>query len=108
MESGYSGVAYNRTITGVMSEVDCCSISLFPLSSVLKVPPSISTSVNLHCRLLNVPTSTPLREYTRLTVVVDTPVQGSALNSGNPVIETYDIVVDYACTPEEVQQYFRS
>ncbi|CAI9287933.1 unnamed protein product [Lactuca saligna] len=111
MELGYTGVAYNRTITGVMSEVDRCSISLFPLSSVLKVSPSISTSVNLHRRLLNVPTSTPFRQYTRLTVVVDTPAQGSALNSGNPVLKTYDIVAvrplkqdafDQACKNYEV------
>ncbi|KAL4587622.1 hypothetical protein LXL04_000494 [Taraxacum kok-saghyz] len=92
MELGYTGVAYNRTITGVMSEADRCSISLFPISSVLKVSPSISASVNLHRRLLNVPTSTPFRQYTRLTVVVDTPAQGSALNSGNPVLKTYDII----------------
>lgn len=111
MELGYTGVAYNRTITGVMSEVDRCSISLFPLSSVLKVSPSISASVNLHRRLLNVPTSTPFRQYTRLTVVVDTPAQGSALNSGNPVLKTYDIVAvrplkqdsfDQACKNYEV------
>ncbi|KAK9050468.1 hypothetical protein SSX86_030561 [Deinandra increscens subsp. villosa] len=92
MELGYTGVAYNRTITGVMSEVDRCSISLFPLSSVLKLSPSISTSVNLHRRLLNVPTTAPFRQYTRLTVVVDSPAQGSSLNSGNPVLKTYDIV----------------
>lgn len=94
-----------------MSEADRCSISLFPLSSVLKVSPSISTSVNLHRRLLNVPTSTPFRQYTRLTVVVDTPAQGSALNSGNPVLKTYDIVAvrplkqdafDQACKNYEV------
>ncbi|KAJ9543751.1 hypothetical protein OSB04_023458 [Centaurea solstitialis] len=111
MELGYTGVAYNRTITGVMSEADRCSISLFPLSSVLKVSPSISASVNLHRRLLNVPTSTPFRQYTRLTVVVDTPSQGSALNSGNPVLKTYDIVAvrplkqdafDQACKNYEV------
>ncbi|KAI3667599.1 hypothetical protein L6452_42665 [Arctium lappa] len=111
MELGYTGVAYNRTITGVMSEADRCSISLFPLSSVLKVSPSISSSVNLHRRLLNVPTSTPFRQYTRLSVVVDTPAQGSALNSGNPVLKTYDIVAvrplkqesfDQACKNYEV------
>ncbi|KAI3830098.1 hypothetical protein L1987_04231 [Smallanthus sonchifolius] len=111
MELGYTGVAYNRTITGVMSEVDRCSISLFPLSSVLKVSPSISTSVNLHRRLLNVPTTAPFRQYTRLTVVVDTPAQGSCLNSGNPILKTYDIVAvrplkqesfDQACKNYEV------
>ncbi|KVH88469.1 polymerase/histidinol phosphatase-like protein [Cynara cardunculus var. scolymus] len=111
MELGYTGVAYNRTITGVMSEADRCSISLFPLSSVLKVSPSISSSVNLHRRLLNVPTSTPFRQYTRLSVVVDIPAQGSALNSGNPVLKTYDIVAvrplkqesfDQACKNYEV------
>ncbi|XP_071689516.1 protein GAMETOPHYTE DEFECTIVE 1 [Rutidosis leptorrhynchoides] len=106
IELGYTGVAYNRTISGVMSERDRCSISLFPLSSM-----SISTSVKLHRSLLNVPLSTPFRQYTRLTVVVDSPAQGSALNSGNPVLKTYDIVAvrplkqesfDQACKNYEV------
>lgn len=92
MELGYSGIAYNRTIKGVMSDSDCCSISLLPLSSLLKHAPSISSSVAFHRRLLNVPTSSPFRQYTRLTVAVVSTLQAAALNSGNPILKTYDLV----------------
>ncbi|XP_076900216.1 uncharacterized protein LOC143554320 [Bidens hawaiensis] len=111
MELGYSGVAYNRTITGVMSEADRCSIALFPLESVLKVSPSISNAVNFHRQLLNVPDTAPFRQYTRITVVVETPAQGACLNNGNPVLKTYDVVAvrpvkqevfDLACKSYEV------
>lgn len=90
MELGYTGVAYNRSIKGVMSESHRCSISLFPLSSLLNrlSPPS----VEFHRSLLGVPKATPFRQYTRLTVLVDSSVQAAALNSGNPVLKTYDIV----------------
>ncbi|XP_076906847.1 uncharacterized protein LOC143563113 [Bidens hawaiensis] len=111
MELGYSGVAYNRTITGVMSEADRCSIALFPLESVLKVSPSISNAVSFHRRLVNVSNTTPFRQYTRITVVVETPAQGACLNSGNPVLKSYNIVAvrpvkqevfDLACKSYEV------
>nr|XP_043610506.1 protein GAMETOPHYTE DEFECTIVE 1 isoform X2 [Erigeron canadensis] len=111
LELGYTGVAYTRSITGVMSESHRCSISLFPLSSILKLSPSISTSVNLHRQLLNIPLNTPFRQYTRVTVVVDSVAQGAALNSGNPVIKSYDLVAvlplkqdvfDQACKNYEV------
>lgn len=91
-ELGYTGIAYNREIKGVMSESDRCSIPLFPLSSLLKAAPSLSASVKFHRELLKVPVSTPFRQYTRLTVVVDSPAQASALNSGNPILKSYDIV----------------
>ncbi|XP_019177646.1 PREDICTED: uncharacterized protein LOC109172840 isoform X5 [Ipomoea nil] len=111
MELGYTGVAYNRTIKGVMSESDRCSIPLFPLSSILKLAPSISSAVKLHRELLSVPVSAPFRQYTRLTVMVDSPAQASVLNFGNPVLKSYDIVAvkplnqnafDHACRTSEV------
>nr|GMD14174.1 uncharacterized protein LOC109172840 isoform X2 [Ipomoea batatas] len=111
MELGYTGVAYNRTIKGVMSESDRCSIPLFPLSSILKLAPSISSAVKLHRDLLSVPVSAPFRQYTRLTVMVDSPAQASVLNVGNPVLKSYDIVAvrplnqnafDHACRTSEV------
>ncbi|KAG5598786.1 hypothetical protein H5410_030156 [Solanum commersonii] len=92
MELGYTGIAYNRTFRGVMSESDRCCIPLFPLSSVLKLAPSLSSAVEFHRKLLNVPVSAPFRQYTRLTVVVDSSSQASALNSGNPILKSYDIV----------------
>ncbi|KAI3939268.1 hypothetical protein MKX01_002136 [Papaver californicum] len=48
---------------GVKSDNDRCTISLFPLSSLLK--------------------------YTRLTVTVENVVQAGVLNSGNPVLKTF-------------------
>ncbi|GLT33861.1 hypothetical protein SLA2020_084180 [Shorea laevis] len=111
MELGYTGIAYNRTMKGVMSERDRCSIPLLTLSSVLKVAPSLSSSVNFHRDLLGVPQSSPFRQYTRLTVCVDNVPQCQALNSGNPILKSYDIVAarplnqtsfDYTCEKAEV------
>ncbi|OMO67624.1 hypothetical protein CCACVL1_20418 [Corchorus capsularis] len=111
MELGYTGIAYNRTIKGVMSDRDRCSIPLLTLSSLLKAAPFLSSSVNLHRDLLGVPRSSPFRQYTRLTVCVDNASQSQALNSGNPVLKTYDIVAvrpfnqitfDHACEKAEV------
>lgn len=111
MELGYTGIAYNRTIKGVMSDHDRCSIPLFTLSSLLNVAPFLSSSVNLHRDLLGVPRSSPFRQYTRLTVCVDNASQSQALNSGNPVLKTYDVVAvrplnqnafDHACEKAEV------
>ena len=92
MELGYSGVAYNRTIKGVMSDRDRCAIPPLTLASLLKLSPSLSSSVSFHRDLLGVPRAAPFRQYTRLTVVVDSPAQAQALNSGNPILKTYDIV----------------
>ncbi|KZV23945.1 hypothetical protein F511_23089 [Dorcoceras hygrometricum] len=114
MELGYTGVAYNRTLKGVMSESDRCSTHLFPLSSILKLAPSasaLSATVKFHRELLNVPVSTPFRQYTRITVIVDSPSQVAALNVGNPVLKSYDIAAvrplnqnafDQACQTSEV------
>ncbi|MFQ6638817.1 hypothetical protein Gotur_015198 [Gossypium turneri] len=111
MELGYTGIAYNRTIRGVMSDRDRCSIPLLGLSSLLNVAPFLSSSVNFHRDLLGVPRSSPFRQYTRLTVCIDTASQSQALNSGNPILKTYDIVAvrplnqnafDQACEKAEV------
>ncbi|KAK2980281.1 hypothetical protein RJ640_024985 [Escallonia rubra] len=111
MELGYTGVAYNRTIKGVMSESDRCSTPLFPLSSLLRLSPSLSSAAALHRRLLGTPLSAAFRQYTRLTVCVDGPAQASALNSGNPILKSYDIVAvrplnqsafEQACQASEV------
>ncbi|KAK2996334.1 hypothetical protein RJ639_025657, partial [Escallonia herrerae] len=111
MELGYTGVAYNRTIKGVMSESDRCSTPLFPLPSLLRLSPSLSSAAALHRRLLGTPLSAAFRQYTRLTVCVDGPAQASALNSGNPILKSYDIVAvrplnqsafEQACQASEV------
>ncbi|OVA18225.1 RNase P subunit p30 [Macleaya cordata] len=111
MELGYSGVAYNRSMKGVMSDSDRCTISLFPLSSLLKASPTLSVSVKFHRELLRVPLNSPFRQYTRLTVFVDNIVHAAALNSGNPVLKSYNLVAvkplnqtvfDHACKVSEV------
>ncbi|TYG76638.1 hypothetical protein ES288_D03G129100v1 [Gossypium darwinii] len=85
-------IAYNRTIRGVMSDRDRCSIPLLGLSSLLNVAPFLSSSISFHRDLLGVPRSSPFCQYTRLTVCIDTALQSQALNSGNPILKTYDIV----------------
>ncbi|XP_024194499.1 uncharacterized protein LOC112197837 isoform X2 [Rosa chinensis] len=111
LELGYSGVAYNRTIKGVMSDRDRCSIPLLTLPSLLKHSPHLTSSVGFHRHLLGVPRATPFRQYTRLTVCAETLAQAQALNSGNPILKTYDLVAvkpmnqfafDQACEKLEV------
>nr|KJB81103.1 hypothetical protein B456_013G129300 [Gossypium raimondii] len=92
MELGYTGIAYNRTIRGVMFDRDRCSIPLLGLSSLLNVAPFLSSSVNFHRDLLGVPRSFPFRQYMRLTFCIDTASQSQGLNSGNPILKTYSIV----------------
>ncbi|KAK4440805.1 protein GAMETOPHYTE defective [Sesamum alatum] len=111
MELGYTGVAYNRTLKGVMSESDRCSTPLFPLSKLTPSSSAFFAAVKFHRELLNVAVSSPFRQYTRLTVVVDISSQASALNAGNPILRSYDIVAvrpmnqsafDQACQVSEV------
>lgn len=92
MELGYSGIAYNRTIKGVMSDQDRCSIRLLNVASPHIVLPSFSASVEFHRDLLGVPRSSPFRQYTRLTVCINTMQEVLAVNSGNLVLKTYDMV----------------
>ncbi|KAK1360749.1 hypothetical protein POM88_045223 [Heracleum sosnowskyi] len=62
------------------------------LQRFFKVLPSISVAVEFHRTVLGVSKMTPFRQYTRLTVVVDNAGQAAPLNSGNPILKTYDIV----------------
>ncbi|KAL9232559.1 hypothetical protein vseg_007658 [Gypsophila vaccaria] len=112
VELGYSGIAFNRTIKGPMSQSHGCTIPRFPLSSLLNLHVSLSARASFHRRLLGVPENVPFRQYTRLTVVVDSDAQSSALNSGNPVLKTYDLVAvrpsnqtlfDHACISAQVE-----
>ena len=114
MELGYTGIAYNRTIKGVMSDLHRCCIPPLPLSSLLKLAPSLTLSVKLHRDRLGIPSAAPFRQYTRVTVCVDNLSQGQALNSGNPILKTYDLVAvrpfnqtafDHACERMEVLFY---
>ncbi|KAF9597646.1 hypothetical protein IFM89_020406 [Coptis chinensis] len=93
IELGYTGIAYNHSIKATaVSDSDSCSISLAPLSSILTLSPNLFASVKFHRDLLRVPLDTPFRQYTRLTVSVDSLIQAASLNSGNPVLKSYDLV----------------
>ncbi|CAA0835128.1 Polymerase/histidinol phosphatase-like, partial [Striga hermonthica] len=111
MELGYTGVAYNRTLKGVMSESDRCSIPLFPLSKLTPSSSAFFSAVKFHRDLMNIAVSSSFRQYTRLTVIVDIASHALALNAGNPIIRSYDIVAvrpmnqnafDQACQTAEV------
>lgn len=111
MELGYVGIAHNRTIKGVMSDKDNCTIPLLTLGSLIKVAPRLKSSVEFHRDLLGVPRATPFRQYTRLTVHVESIAQCHCLNSGNPILKSYDIVAvrplnqntfDHVCEKAEV------
>ncbi|MED6180054.1 hypothetical protein PIB30_006870 [Stylosanthes scabra] len=111
MELGYTGIAYNRTISGVISDKQRCSIKPLSISSLLNILPSLSLSAKLHRDLLRIPLSTPFRQYTRVTVRVDTPLHAKAVSSDNPILKTYDLVAiqpstqatfDIACQTSEV------
>ncbi|CAN6849306.1 unnamed protein product [Brassica oleracea] len=111
MELGYVGIAHNHSIGGVMKEKDSCTIPLLTLGSLIKAAPRLSSSVAFHRDLLGVPRSTPFRQYTRVTVKLESKAQCLGLNSGNPVLKSYDIVAvrpmnqyafDQACTKAEV------
>ncbi|ERN15887.1 hypothetical protein AMTRI_Chr07g25490 [Amborella trichopoda] len=111
MELGYTGIAYNRSIRGVMADTHRCNIPLLPLKSLLQVAPALSQTVKFHREILGVSLNSPFRQYTRLTVAVDSLVQAATLNSGNPILKTYDLVAvqplnqvtfDQACKQLEV------
>ncbi|XP_009120518.2 protein GAMETOPHYTE DEFECTIVE 1 isoform X2 [Brassica rapa] len=111
MELGYVGIAHSHSIEGAMSEKDSCTIPLLTLGSLVKAAPRLASSVAFHRGLLNVPRSTPFRQYTRVTVILESKAQCLALNSGNPVLKSYDIVAvrpmnqyafDQACAKAEV------
>ncbi|XP_078429779.1 polymerase/histidinol phosphatase-like protein isoform X2 [Wolffia australiana] len=92
MELGFSGVAYNKTIRGVISDLERCKIVPFDLSSLLKVAPGLAVAAKLHRELLGASTSSSFRQYTRLTAVVDSAQGASALSSGNAVLRSYHLV----------------
>lgn len=111
MELGYVGIAHNHSIEGAMSEKDSCTIPLLTLGSLVKAAPRLAFSVAFHRDLLNAPRSTPFRQYTRVTVKLESKAQCLGLNSGNPVLKSYDIVAvrpmnqyafDQACAKAEV------
>ncbi|KAH0461740.1 hypothetical protein IEQ34_009315 [Dendrobium chrysotoxum] len=116
MELGYTAIAYDRPFRGVLSDADRCQIAPFPAQSFLDPvvgcsPAAFTVSVALHRDLLGVPRASQFRQYTRITVSVDSAAAASALNSGNRLLRSYDLVAarpvnqmafDQACNASEV------
>ncbi|XP_020571719.1 ribonuclease P protein subunit drpp30 [Phalaenopsis equestris] len=116
MELGYTAVAYDRPFRGVLSDADRCRIAPFKPQSFLESvagcsPAAFTSSVALHRDLLGVPRTSPFRQYTRITISVDSAAAASALNIGNRLLRTYDLVAtrplnqmafDQACSASEV------
>ncbi|KAK3024471.1 hypothetical protein RJ639_043192 [Escallonia herrerae] len=93
MELGYTGVAYNRTIKGVMSESDRCSTPLFPLPSLLRLSPSLSSAAALHRRLLGTPLLPPSAS-TRASL--SAPLNQSAFEQACQASEVDLIAIDFS------------
>lgn len=92
MELGYSGIAFNRSISGVISDSDRCTITTLPLQSLLEASPVLAETVRFHRKVLGVPVGETFKQYTRLTVIVETMLQAAAVNPHNPVLRGYDLV----------------
>lgn len=92
MELGYSGIAFNRSISGVISDSDRCTITTLPLQSLLEASPVLAETVRFHRKVLGVPVGETFKQYTRVTVIVETMLQAAAINPHNPVLRGYDLV----------------
>lgn len=116
MELGYTAIAYNCPFRGILSDADICHIVPFDAETFLesKMGPSLAaftSSVKLHRNLLNVPCASPFRQYTRITISIDSAAAASVLNIGNRLLRSYDLVAawpvnqmafDQACRASEV------
>lgn len=117
LELGYAGVAYDRPFRGVVADSDRSrSAAPFPLPSLLAAAPSLAAAAALHRRLLRSPPSPPFRQFSRITLSLDSPA-AVASSSSNPVLRTYDIVAirplnqaafDHACKFSEVCEFRRA
>lgn len=92
MELGYSGIAFNRSISGVISDSDRCTITTLPLQALLEASPALAETVRFHRQVLGVPVGETFKQYTRSTVIVETMLQAAAVNPLNPVLRGYDLV----------------
>ncbi len=113
LQLGYTGVAANHMLTGIMADSDRSRIKPLELESVIAAAPGVAEAAKFHRKLLKVPAAQPFRQFSRITVVVEDTVQAAALNSANPVLRSYDIVAvrpknqkafNQACTHLEVKE----
>ncbi|KAM3312349.1 hypothetical protein ACQJBY_032350 [Aegilops geniculata] len=90
LELGYAAVALDHPHRGLLADADRCHTAPFPALSSLPLPPSAS----LHRSRNGSPTSEPFRQYTRITLSLDSAAAAaSALApSAARLLRTYDIV----------------
>ncbi|XP_057865377.2 uncharacterized protein LOC131073035 isoform X1 [Cryptomeria japonica] len=92
MELGYSGIAYNRYVSGIIADTDRCTIISLPLSSLVEASPALAENVKFHREVLGLPVGEKMRQYSRVTVGVENMLQAAAVNPKNPVLCTYDLL----------------
>ncbi|KAJ7546548.1 hypothetical protein O6H91_08G044000 [Diphasiastrum complanatum] len=92
MQMGYSGIASNHVVVGLMADSDRCRICPLPVSAIISASPGVAEAAKFHREVLGVPVGQPFRQYSRLTIVIEDQVQAAALNAANPVLRTYDLV----------------
>ncbi|MCO5562687.1 hypothetical protein L7F22_016315 [Adiantum nelumboides] len=112
LQLGYSGVAFDHVVKGSLSDAHICKSRSLDLSAIASANPDVVQSAHFHRDILGVlPANRAFHQYDRLTVTVDTAIQASALNAGNHVLRSYDLVAirptiqkvfDQACTHLEV------
>ncbi|KAL0369738.1 UNVERIFIED_CONTAM: protein GAMETOPHYTE defective [Sesamum angustifolium] len=94
MELGYTGVAYNRTLKGVMSESDRCSTPLFPLSKLTPSSSAFYAAVKFHRERLNVAVSSSFCQS--YDIVAVRPMNQSAFDQTCQVSEVDMIAIDFS------------
>jgi ribonuclease P/MRP protein subunit RPP1 len=90
LELGYAAAALDHPHRGLLADSHRCRTDLFPPLSSLPLPPSAA----LHRRRLASPASEPFRQYTRITLSLDSAAAAaSALApSAARLLRTYDLV----------------
>eukprot|EP00850_Spirogloea_muscicola_P022744 SM000309S11879 [mRNA] locus=s309:32236:35209:- [translate_table: standard] len=100
---GYHGVALNHAVSGPMTEADACRLKPLDFQSawltigqafhaVLAAAPGVAEGARWHQGLLARSPARESKQLTRITVSTDDTSHSSALNSGNLVLASYDLV----------------
>jgi ribonuclease P/MRP protein subunit RPP1 len=89
LELGYAAVALDHPHRGLLADADRCRTAPFPALSSLPLP----SSASLHRSRNGSPADEPFRQYTRITLSLDSPAAASALApNAARLLRTYDIV----------------
>uniref|UniRef100_A0ACD6A0R2 Uncharacterized protein n=1 Tax=Avena sativa TaxID=4498 RepID=A0ACD6A0R2_AVESA len=90
LELGYAAIALDHPHRGLLADADRCRTAPFPVLSSLPLP----SSASLHRSRNGSPTDEPFRQYTRITLSLDSAAAAaSALApSAARLLRTYDIV----------------